>query len=62
MLTKNQTYSFLSRLLVPPGHMRVWFCKWKDCTYQFETAEQLQDHITNMHTSQISMLPTYLPI
>ncbi len=36
-----------------PGQIRVFCCKWKDCDYQFETAEQLFEHITNAHTSQI---------
>lgn len=42
------------RLAVQPGQMRVWMCKWRDCDYQFETSDQLYDHITNAHTSQIS--------
>lgn len=39
---------------MPPGQMRVWMCKWRDCDWQFETSDQLYDHITTVHTSQIS--------
>ncbi|KRY78261.1 Protein polybromo-1 [Trichinella pseudospiralis] len=36
-----------------PGQIRVYCCRWKDCDYQFENAEQLNEHVTNVHTSQI---------
>ncbi|OUC49830.1 putative Bromodomain protein [Trichinella nativa] len=41
------------RLQLLPGQIRVYCCKWRDCDYQFDTVEQLNDHITSMHTSQI---------
>ncbi|XP_003378660.1 putative bromodomain protein [Trichinella spiralis] len=36
-----------------PGQIRVYCCRWKDCDYQFENAEQLNEHVTNVHTAQI---------
>lgn len=36
-----------------PGQIRIYCCKWKECDYQFETSDQLYDHITTVHTSQI---------
>ncbi len=36
-----------------PGQIVVYLCKWKDCNFQFETTDQLWEHITNCHTSQI---------
>ncbi|VDO93281.1 unnamed protein product [Soboliphyme baturini] len=36
-----------------PGQIRVYCCRWKDCDYQFEALDQLNEHITNCHTSQI---------
>ncbi|KRZ07951.1 Protein polybromo-1, partial [Trichinella zimbabwensis] len=41
------------RLHLLPGQIRVYCCKWRDCDYQFDTVEQLNEHITSMHTSQI---------
>ncbi|KRX57188.1 Protein polybromo-1 [Trichinella sp. T9] len=41
------------RLQLLPGQIRVYCCKWRDCDYQFDTVEQLNEHITSMHTSQI---------
>ncbi|KRY57311.1 Protein polybromo-1 [Trichinella britovi] len=37
-----------------PGQIRVYCCRWKDCDYQFENAEQLNEHVTNVHTAQIA--------
>uniref|UniRef100_A0A5S6Q9E8 Protein polybromo-1 n=1 Tax=Trichuris muris TaxID=70415 RepID=A0A5S6Q9E8_TRIMR len=36
-----------------PGQTRVYCCRWRECDYQFETVDQLNDHITSAHTSQI---------
>ncbi|KHJ44621.1 Bromodomain protein [Trichuris suis] len=42
-----------SRLQLLPGQTRVYCCRWRECDYQFESADQLNDHITSAHTSQI---------
>ncbi|CDW59043.1 protein polybromo 1 [Trichuris trichiura] len=44
-----------SRLQLLPGQTRVYCCRWRECDYQFESADQLNDHITSAHTSQIGM-------
>uniref|UniRef100_A0A5S6QKP6 Protein polybromo-1 n=1 Tax=Trichuris muris TaxID=70415 RepID=A0A5S6QKP6_TRIMR len=42
-----------NRLQPLPGQILVHCCRWRECDYQFETVDQLNEHITSAHTSQL---------
>ncbi|CDW58296.1 HMG box and BAH and Bromodomain domain containing protein [Trichuris trichiura] len=42
-----------NRLQPLPGQILVHCCRWRECDYQFETVDQLNEHITTAHTSQL---------